>query len=81
MKNKFILENLETNEIKEYKTLRDISKELKIDYFQIRELKEHSIRPKKFFHNQHKNLASKYKITYNENCIVTLNFYIDYETI
>ncbi len=66
MKNKFILENLENNEIKEYKTLRDISKELKIDYFQIRELKEHSIRPKKFFQNQHKNLASKYKITYNE---------------
>ncbi len=33
MKNKFILENLENNEIKEYKTLRDISKELKIDYF------------------------------------------------
>ena len=54
MKNKFILENLENNEIKEYKTLRDISKELKIDYFQIRELKEHCIRPKKFFHNQHK---------------------------
>jgi hypothetical protein len=66
MKNKFILENLENNEIKEYKTLRDISKELKIDYFQIRELKEHCIRHKKFFHNQHKNLASKYKITYND---------------
>jgi hypothetical protein len=31
MKNKFILENLENNEIKEYKTLRDISNELKID--------------------------------------------------
>jgi len=80
MKNKFILENLENGEIKEYKTLRDISKDLKIDYFQIRELKEHCIRPKKFLHNQQKKLASKYNITYNENC-VTLNFIIEFETI
>jgi hypothetical protein len=66
MKNKFILENLQSNEIKEYKSLRDISNELKIDYFEIRELKEHCIRTKKFFHNRHKHLASKYKITYNQ---------------
>ena len=64
MKNKFILENLENNEIKEYKSLRDISNDLKINYFQIRELKEHCIRPKTFFDNQHKILASKYKITH-----------------
>ena len=67
MKNKFILENLESNEIKEYKSLRDISHDLNIDYFQIRELKEHCIRPKKFFHNQHKILASKYRIMLNTN--------------
>jgi len=48
MKNKFILENLESNEIKEYKSLRDISNDLNIDYFQIRELKEHCIKPKNF---------------------------------
>ena len=67
MKNKFILENLESNEIKEYKSLRDISNDLNIDYFQIRELKEHCIKPKKFFHSQHKLLASKYKIMLNTN--------------
>ena len=67
MKNKFILENLESNEIKEYKSLRDISHELNIDYFQIRELKEHCIKPKKFFHSQHKLLASKYRIMLNTN--------------
>jgi len=67
MKNKFILENLENNEIKEYKSLREISNDLKIDYFQIRELKEHCHKPKKFFHNQHKILASKYKISKNPN--------------
>jgi len=67
MKNKFILENLENNEIKEYKSLRDISNDLNIDYFQIRELKEHCIRPKKFFHSQHRVLAAKYKIIPNPN--------------
>ena len=67
MKNKFILKNLENNEIKEYKSLRDISNDLNIDYFQIRELKEHCIRPKKFMHNQHQVLASKYKIMLNTN--------------
>ena len=67
MNNKFILQNLENNETKEYKSLREISKELNIDYFQIRELKENSIKPKKFMHNQHKILATKYKIIPNPN--------------
>ena len=67
MNNKFILQNLENNEIKEYKSLREISKELNIDYFQIRELKEHCIKPKKFFHSQHKLLSTKYKIIPNPN--------------
>jgi len=67
MKNKFILENLENNDIKEYKSLRDISNDLNIDYFQIRELKEHCVRPKKFMHNQHKILSSKYRIMLNTN--------------
>ena len=67
MKNKFIVENLENNEIKEYKSLREISKELNVDYFQIRELKQHSIKPKKFMHNQHRILALKYKIIENPN--------------
>ena len=67
MKNKFISENLENNDIKEYKSLRDISNDLNIDYFQIRELKEHCVRPKKFMHSQHKLLASKYKIMLNTN--------------
>ena len=67
MKNKFILQNLENNETKEYQTLREISKELNIDYFQIRELKEHCIKPKKFFHSQHNILSTKYKIIPNPN--------------
>ena len=67
MNYKFILKNLENNETKEYKSLRDISKDLNIDYFQIRELKENSIKPKKFMHNQHKILATKYKIITNPN--------------
>lgn len=69
MNNKFILQNLENNETKEYKTLRDISKELNVDYFQIRELKQHCIKPKKFFHSQHKSLATKYKIISNPNLL------------
>ena len=67
MKNKFIVENLENNEKKEYESLRDISNDLKIDYFQIRELKQHCIKPKKFMHLQHKILALKYKIVPNQN--------------
>jgi hypothetical protein len=63
MKNKYILENLETNNLIEYKTLRDIAKDLKVEYFQIRELRLNNMkRQKKFFHNQHKLLSSKYKI-------------------
>lgn len=69
MNNKFILQNLENNETKEYKSLRDISNDLKIDYFQIRELKQHSIKPKKIMHNQHKILALKYKIIENPNLL------------
>ena len=69
MKYKFIVENLENNETKEYKSLRDISNDLNIDYFQIRELKQHSIKPKKFMHSQHKILATKYKIVPNPNLL------------
>ena len=69
MENKFIVENLENNEIKEYKSLREISNDLKINYFQIRELKQHSIKPKKFMHLQHKILATKYKIIENPNLL------------
>ena len=65
MKNTFILENLENKEIKEYKSLREISNDLNIDYFQSRELKQHSIKPKKFFHSQHKTLATRFKIIPN----------------
>ena len=67
MNYKFILQNLENNETKEYKSLREISNDLNIDYFQIRELKQHCIKPKKFFHHQHKLLATKYKIIPNPN--------------
>jgi hypothetical protein len=67
MNYKFILKNLENNETIEYKSLRDISKELNIDYFQIRELIENSIKPKKFMHSPHRLFATKYKIITNPN--------------
>lgn len=65
MKIKYTLINLETDESKQYKTLREISKELNIDYFQIRELRMNTITPKKYLHNQHKKLSNKYKIIDN----------------
>jgi len=63
---KFELENLETNEKIKYKTIRKISDDLNIDYFQIRELFQHcSIKPKKYLHPHTKKLSEKYKIITN----------------
>jgi hypothetical protein len=43
-----------------------VSGRFKIRIF-LRELKEHCIKPKKFFHNQHRILAAKNKIIPNPN--------------
>ena len=74
MKNKFILEFLESDDngmplCKEYKTLKDIAKDLNLEYYQIIELRNNSLRQKKFLHNQHKHLALKYRIIDNPKII------------
>ena len=64
---KFILENQETGSTEEYKTLREISKKLNIDYFQVRSIYLESSKPKKFLHPITKQLCNKYKIYDNPN--------------
>ena len=62
---KFLLINKTTGETKLYKTLREISKELNIDYFQIRSIYLESKQPKKFLHPITKYLVDKYSILDN----------------
>jgi len=64
---KFILKNKINNETKEYKTLREIAKELNIDYFQVRSIYLESKKPKKFLHPITKQLVEKYSISDNPN--------------
>jgi hypothetical protein len=64
---KFILTNKETKEIKYYKTLREISNDLNVDYFHIRSIYLESIKPKKFLHPITKILCDKYSIINNPN--------------
>lgn len=64
---KFILKNKINNETKEYKTLREMSKELNIDYFQVRSIYLESKKPKKFLHPITKQLVEKYTISDNPN--------------
>jgi len=67
---KFELENLETNEKIKYKTIKQISDDLNIDYFQIRELFKHSMKPKKYLHQYLKILSQKYKIITNPDLFI-----------
>lgn len=67
---KFILTNKQTQETKEYKTLREISKELDIDYFQIRSIYLESTKPKKFLHPITKQIVEKYEIKDNPNIFI-----------
>jgi hypothetical protein len=62
---KFELHNLQTDEKIKYKTIKKISDDLKIDYFQIRELFKHCTTPKKYLHSHTKILSQKYKIISN----------------
>ncbi len=62
---KFLLINKNSGETKTYKTLREISKELNIDYFQVRSIYLESKQPKKFLHPITKHLVDKYSILEN----------------
>jgi hypothetical protein len=64
---KFVLINKTTQDSKEYKTLREISNELSIDYFQIRSVYLESKKPKKFLHPITKQIVDKYEIKDNPN--------------
>ena len=62
---KYLLINKTTNETKPYKTLREIAKDLDIDYFQTRSIYLESTKPKKFLHPITKQLVEKYTIKEN----------------
>jgi len=64
---KFIFINKETQETSEFKTLREISNKLNIDYFQVRSIYLESKKPKKFLHPITKLLVEKYEIKDNPN--------------
>lgn len=64
---KFVFINKETGENKEYSTLREIAKDLNIDYYQVRSIYLESRKPKKFLHPITKMLIDKYSIMDNPN--------------
>lgn len=70
---KFVLENKETGETKEYKTMREIAKDLNIDYFHARSIYLESKTPKKYLHTRVKTLKEKYTIIDNPNIYANLN--------
>jgi len=59
---KYILINNFTNEETKYKTLKDIARDLNIEYFIIQSLHNHSKRNRKYLHDFNKELSEKYKI-------------------
>ena len=62
---KFQLENLDNKNTVKYKTLKEIAKELNLEYFQTRCIFAHSMKLKKYLHPHLKSLCSKYKIITN----------------
>jgi hypothetical protein len=62
---KFILKDLVNNKEIKYNKLKDISKDLNIDYQQIRTIYQHSYRPRKSYHHLTKIHLSKYSIIDN----------------
>jgi hypothetical protein len=65
MLEKFILKNKQTQLTKKYKSIKEISKDLNIDYFQVRAVYVESKKPKKFLHPITKHLCDKYEIIDN----------------
>ena len=72
---KFILINKETQETQEFKTLREISEFLNIEYFQIRTIYQESKKPKKYLHPITKMLVDKYEIKDNPNLFMYKKLY------
>jgi len=70
---KFILEDKTTGQTKEYKTMREIAKDLNIDYFHARSIYLESKTPKKYLHTTVKTLKEKYLIKDNPNIYANLN--------
>ena len=70
---KFILEDKQTGETKEYKTMKEIAKDLNIDYFHARSVYIESKAPKKYLHPRVKALKEKYSIIDNPNIYANLN--------
>jgi hypothetical protein len=67
---KFILINKETQAVQEFKTLREISELLNIEYYQIRTIYAESKKPKKYLHPVTKLLVDKYEIKDNPNIFI-----------
>ena len=72
---KFILINKETQESQEFKTLREISELLNIEYYQIRTIYAESKKPKKYLHPITKQLIDRYEIKDNPNVLMHKKFY------
>jgi acid phosphatase class B len=62
MKNKFILEIIESGEILHFKSMREIADKLGIDYHAARGLYIYNTKGKKHLHAITKSLSQKYKI-------------------
>jgi len=60
--NKYKLYDIQNEAEMEYKSLKEIAKDLNIEYFMIRSLYHHSVKPKKYLHSHQKSLSEKYKI-------------------
>lgn len=62
MTNKYKLEIRESNEIKEFKSLKEITVYTGQEYHRIRSLYMHTKKPKKFLHPIIEKLYAKYRI-------------------
>ena len=65
--NKFILLVNSEGIPKEYKSLKEIAKDIKIEYFRVREIYHYGKAPKKFLHPITKHLVDTYSIYDNPN--------------
>lgn len=61
--NKYTLENLETNIKTDYKTLRQIATDLKLEPYVCTNIFKHSYEPRTYQHRIMGLLCAKYKIT------------------
>jgi hypothetical protein len=59
---KYKLINILDKNEKQYTSLKQIARDLNVDYFAIRALNQHSMKPKKYLHSRQKALSDKYQI-------------------